>query len=172
MKKNYFLLEIFIIVSSSCFSITPKNYVEKNYGERAILFNEDTDDWLDQDTIDDSSPIYFYNSTDESVIFEFREIKTKFGNVTKDEVRSIKGRKTKIKIEPGQYIDTVLRLGDLEHIVFVFDEADKYEVYAYADRREKVDIAEGSSLYIDGSGGSSFSEYTNYSVIFEIALKE
>ena len=95
MKKSFiFVLNLFFL-SMFLFSETPEIYVEEKYGDNAVFFCEDPEDWIDDKKIGLQSPIFFYNSTDHEITFEFHEIKTIFGNVTSDKIFKIKGRTKK-----------------------------------------------------------------------------
>ena len=132
MKKIFLILLIFFC-TFPCFSKSPKKYVEKKYGSKAVLFDEDIEDQINDDRIGTRSDIYFFNSTNHDISFEFHEIKTSFGNVTSDKIFPIKGRKEKITINANQYFYSRATVGDIEYYLFVFE--DKiYKIFAYSDK--------------------------------------
>ena len=132
MKKLIFLFLI-IFCTFPCFAKAPKKYVEETYGSKAVFFDEDIDEELDDDKIGYRSQIYFLNSTDTEISFEFREIKTSIGSVTSDKIFPIKGREKKITIPAKQYFDLRATVGDIEHFLFVFEDK-VYKVFAYSDK--------------------------------------
>lgn len=134
--KKLFLIFIFFFCAYSCFAIPPKKYVKETYGTKAVFFDEDIDSELNDDKIGSRSQIYFLNSTDTEISFEFREIKTSIGSVTSDKIFPIKGREKKIIIPAKQYFDLRATVGDIEHFLFVFEDK-VYKIYAYSD---KIDI--------------------------------
>lgn len=172
MKKILLGLIIFTI-NLDLFAEKPKKYVEDKYGGMAFFFDEDLDDKFTSVNTGRKSQIYFYNSTDEDVCFEFHEIQTKFGQVTTDKAYPIKGRTGKVKVKAHEYFDAVITLGDIEHMVFIFNEEDKdkYEMFVYADKIDTFTENKLSGLMIDGSGGVSSSTKQYYTIIFEIAEK-
>ena len=132
MKKLIILLLI-IFCSFPCFAKTPKKYVEEKYGSKAVFFDEDIEDELHDDKISSRSQIYFYNSTNHDISFEFHEIKTKLGNVTSDKIFPIKGREMEITIKANEYFYSRATNGDIEHFLFVFKDKD-YKIFAYTDK--------------------------------------
>ena len=132
MKKLIILLLI-IFCSFPCFAKTPKKYVEEKYGSKAVFFDEDMSDQLDDDKIGSLSPIYFLNSTNKDITFEFHEIKTKLGNVTSDKIFPIKGREMEITIKANEYFYSRATNGDIEHFLFVFKDK-VYKIFAYTDK--------------------------------------
>lgn len=167
--KKLVITAILVLCITKCFAKTPKNYVEEKYGNKAIYFSEDIDDWLDNNKANSESPLYFFNSTDEDITFEFHELQTKFGNVTSDKIYPIKGRAAKITIKPNQYFDTLITMDDIEHLLFVFAEENKYEIYTYVDRLEMLEEQKISGMMIGASGGISSKTVRSYSIVFEIA---
>ena len=172
MKKLIIIMGILAIASIKIFATTPKKYVEEKYGNKAILFTEDVDDWLDQESVNERSPIVFYNSTSKDIEFELHELKTKFNNVNKDVIKKIKGREI-VKIKAGEYFIPSITFEDIEHIVFLFKQENKYEILAYSDNSLSEQYSKG---YISGNRqmgfvvGSSESR-TVYSIVFEIIEK-
>ncbi len=132
MKKLIILLLI-IFCSFPCFAKTPKKYVEEKYGSKAVFFDEDIEDELHDDKISSRSQIYFYNSTNHDISFEFHEIKTKLGNVTSDKIFPIKGREMEITIKANEYFYSRATNGDIEHFLFVFKDK-VYKIFAYTDK--------------------------------------
>lgn len=173
MKKLTFFL-LLCIISISIHATTPKQYVEQKYGDRAVLFTEDVDDWLDQETVGDKSQIVFYNSTSEDIEFELHELQTSFNQVKKDIVRKIKGRET-VKIKAGEHFVPAMTFEDIEHIAFVFKESNSYDILAYADNIFAEQYSSNSVYGFTNNGvgfisGNSESRIT-YSVVFEIVKK-
>jgi len=162
----------------SLFAINPKQYVEKNYKDRAVLFTEDTEDWLDQKSVNSRSPIVFYNSTSEDIEFEFHELKTKFNQVKKDVVRKIKGRDV-VKIKAGEVLIPSMTFEDIEHIVFLFKEENKYDVLGYSDDSKTETYTYGqvngfsasNTVGLNGVMAGSSETRTVYSIVFEIVKK-
>ena len=132
MKKLIILLLI-IFCSFPCFAKTPKKYVEEKYRSKAVFFDEDIEDELHDDKISSRSQIYFYNSTNHDISFEFHEIKTKLGNVTSDKIFPIKGREMEITIKANEYFYSRATNGDIEHFLFVFKDK-VYKIFAYTDK--------------------------------------
>ena len=132
MKKLIILLLI-IFCSFPCFAKTPKKYVEEKYLSKAVFFDEDIEDELHDDKISSRSQIYFYNSTNHDISFEFHEIKTKLGNVTSDKIFPIKGREMEITIKANEYFYSRATNGDIEHFLFVFKDK-VYKIFAYTDK--------------------------------------
>ncbi|MBO7431241.1 MAG: hypothetical protein J6U56_09585 [Spirochaetia bacterium] len=142
MKKIILLLLILCV--TPCFATLPQKYVKDTYGEKAVFFDEDIEEELHDDKISSRSQIYFYNSTNHDISFEFHEIKTKLGNVTSDKIFPIKGREMEITIKANEYFDSRATNGDIEHFLFVFK--DKiYKIYAYTD---KLDIQKSDKFSI------------------------
>jgi len=168
MKKIILFISFILFIEISIFSETPEKYVRNKYGRNAVFYNEDTSDWLDDNKIGSQSSIFFFNSTNHDVTFEFHEIKTKMGNVTSDKIFPIKGRTKKITIKPNQYFDTITTLGDIEHFAFIF-ENEKSTIYTYADKINVVKETNTEGLVIDGFGTVSSSTEYYYSVVFEFA---
>jgi hypothetical protein len=150
--KKLFLLLLIIFCVTTVHAKSPKKYVEKKYGSMAVFFDEDIDDQLDNDKIGPRSPIFFFNSTNHDISFEFHEIKTSFGNVTSDKIFPLRGRNSKITIGANQYLDTSTTLEDIEHIAFVFSEK-VYKIYVYPENRNQFFIQETNT----------------YSLVFEFA---
>ena len=169
--KKIFISVFFYICFFNIFAATPKKYLEQKYGNKAIYFSEDIDDWLDNNKANSKSPLYFFNSTDHEITFEFHELQTKFGNVTSDKIYPIKGRTSKITIKSNQYIDTLITMDDIEHLAFIFNEGNKYEIFAYIDRLEMLEEQKISGEFVYGSGGVSSKTVRSYSIIFEITDK-
>ncbi|MDY4211052.1 MAG: hypothetical protein SOX64_06500 [Treponema sp.] len=166
MKKSFiFVLNLFFL-SMFVFSETPENYIEEKYGNKAVFFCEDPEDWIDDKKIGSQSPIFFYNSTDHEITFEFHEIKTRFGNVTSDKIFKIKGRAKKITLKPNQYFDTAITLDDIEHFLFLFEDA-PCNIYAYADRISVLTERNTDGLFISGFGAITSSTEYYYSLVFE-----
>ena len=167
MKKAIILLLI-IFCSIPCFAKTPKKYVEEKYGSKAAFFDEDISDDLDDDKIGPISPIYFYNSTNRDITFEFHEIKTKFGNVASDKIFPIRGRSKKITIKANQYFDTATTVNDIEHFVFIFEE-EKPVIYTYSENMNTRQATETNGLAVVGTGGITSSTEVYYALVFEFA---
>lgn len=175
MKKKSFVLFLFVFICVKSFATVPKEYVNEKYGSKAILFTEDIEDWLDQESVNERSPIVFYNSTSEDVEFALHELKTKFNNVTKDVVRKIKGRET-VKIKAGEYFIPSITFEDVEHIVFLFKQENKYDVLAYSESSLSETYSKGSmsGFFNNGIGffGGENETRTVYSIVFEIVDKD
>ena len=147
--KKLFVLLLIIFCSFPCFAKTPKKYVEEKYGSKAVFFDEDIEDELHDDKISSRSQIYFYNSTNHDISFEFHEIKTKLGNVTSDKIFPIKGREMEITIKANEYFYSRATNGDIEHFLFVFKDK-VYKIFAYTDKLD-------------------FQQSDKFSIIFEFA---
>ncbi len=174
MKKAIILLTS-ILAGAEILALTPKQYVEKNYKENGILFTEDVDDWLDQASVGERSPIIFFNSTTEDIEFELHELKTSFNQVKKDVIRKIKGREI-VKIKAGEYLIPAITFEDVEHIVFVFKTPNMYDVLGYSDNSMTEQYAHGSFYGFANKGvgfiGGDSETRTVYSIVFEIIKKE
>lgn len=166
--KKLILLLLIIFCTFPCFATKPEKYVEETYGEKAVFFDEDISDQLDDNKIGSLSPIYFFNSTDQDITFEFHEIKTKFGNVSSDKIFPIRGRTKKITIKAKQYFDTAIILDDIEHFLFIFDDK-KYMIYTYSENLNTRQITETNGITFAGTGGLSSSTEIYYALIFEFA---
>ncbi len=167
--KKLFVLLLIIFCSSPCFAKTPKKYVEETYGSKAAYFEEDMSDQLDDDKIGSLSPIYFLNSTNKDITFEFHEIKTKFGNVTSDKIFPIRGRTKKITVKANQYFDTAITVDDIEHFLFVFEDNEKYTMYTYSENMNSRIITNAEGIIANGFGGVSSSTDIYYALVFEFA---
>ena len=168
MKRIIFCISFLVLIKLSAFSESPEKYVKNKYGKSAVFYNEDTSDWLDDNKIGSQSSIFFFNSTDHDVTFEFHEIKTKMGSVTSDKIYPIKGRTKKITVKPNQYFDTITTLGDIEHFAFIF-EGEKSVIYTYADKINVVKETNTGGFIMNGFGTVSSSTEYYYSVVFEFS---
>lgn len=168
LMKKLILLLLIILCSSPCFAKSPQKYVEEKYGSRAVVFDEDISDNLDDDKIGPISPIYFYNSTNHDITFEFHEIKTAFGNVKSDKIFPIRGRTKKITVKANQYFDTAATVDDIEHFVFIFEE-EKPVIYTYSENMNTRQSTETNGLAVGGTGGITSSTEVYYSLVFEFA---
>ena len=166
MKKIIIFSFIFLLLFQFINAETPQNYVKSKYGNKAVYYSEDTDDWIQDNKIGSQSPIYFYNSTNNDITFEFREIKTKFGSVSSDKVFPIKGRTKKITLKPNQYFDIIITLGDIEHFIFLFED-EPCTIYTYADKINIVKETSTGGFLINGFGSVSSSTDYYYSLVFE-----
>lgn len=168
--KNTVILMLLCALLSSCAST--KRHSEKNYAGRYALFSEDVEKFLgDSDAAGDLSQIIIHNDTPDPVTFEFRELRTKFWTVTSDKVKPIRGRANKITLNPDEYINTNVTLSGIEHMLFVFDERDKYVVSAYTlvDYSGMATSVMGFSY--NGSGGTWSTTTGNFPLIYDIRLK-
>ena len=173
MKKLLIIIYCFCFVTLYVFSAptgkTPKNYVKEMYGDRGYFFDENLDGYCSSEKIEEEySPIYFYNSSNNKISFEFHEIKTKFGLVVSDKIFPIKGRTKKITLDPNSYLLTMITMRDLEHFLFVLDN-DNYEVFPYVSEATEGTVNSSSfyGYYGFESGGSSSKPYN--AIIFEFA---
>ena len=148
MKKIFFIALI-LFCSVSLFATPIKKYVKETYGDKAVLFDEDIEDELNDDKVSSRSQIYFYNSTDHDISFEFHEIKTKMGHVTSDKIFPIKGREMDITVKANEYFFSRATNGDIEHYLFVFKDKN-YKIFAYTDKLD-------------------FQKSDKFSIIFEFA---
>ena len=148
MKKTLLIL-LFFFYAYSCFAIPPKKYVKDTYGAKAVFFDEDIEDELNDDKIGSRSHIYFLNSTNHEITFEFHEIRTKLGSVVSDKIFPIKGREKEITINANEYFDSRATNGDIEHFLFVFKDK-VYKIFAYSDKLD-------------------FQKSDRFSIIFEFA---
>jgi len=147
--KRLVLILLIIFCSSPCFAIPPKKYVKDTYGDKAVFFDEDLEDELNDDKISSRSQIYFYNATNHDITFEFHEIRTKMGSVTSDKIFPIKGRELEITIKANEYFDSRATNSDIEHLLFVFKDK-VYKIFAYTDKLD-------------------FQKSDKFSIIFEFA---
>lgn len=132
MKKFFLFFVILLLFSIYSFAVPPKKYVKDTYGTKAVFFDEDIEDELNDDKISSRSHIYFFNSTSHEITFEFHELKTKLGHVVSDKIFPIRGREKEITINANEYFDSRATNGDIEHFLFVFK--DKiYKIFAYSD---------------------------------------
>ena len=167
MKKLILLLLILCV--TPCFAVKPKKYVEETYGSKAAYFDEDMSDQLNDDKIGSLSPIYFFNSTNQDITFEFHEIKTKFGNVASDKIFPIRGRTKKITVKANQYFDTAKTIDDIEHFLFVFGDNEKYTIYTYSENMNSRIFTSTDGIIVNGFGGISSSTEVYYALVFEFA---
>ncbi|MBO6220273.1 MAG: hypothetical protein J6N81_11995 [Treponema sp.] len=183
MKKKFTILAVFSAISTlsllfitSCASNSsensPQSYVRRTYGDRAVLFPEDADEWT-SDPINENSAIRFYNSTDKEVTFEFREIKTRMNRVSSDEIRPIRGRQQKITLQPKEYFDPGLYLYAIEYPLFVFEEGSNLTVIGYGDTAKEHSVSwGGSSMNMNSGIGVGMSgSYQVLGALFEITEK-
>lgn len=167
--KKLFLLFLFFFCSFTLFAVKPQKYVEETYGSNAVFFDENISDQLDDNKIGSLSPIYFFNSTNQDITFEFHEIKTKFGKVSSDKIFPIRGRTKKITVKANQYFDTTATVDEIEHFLFVFGDNEKHTIYTYSENMNSRIFTSTEGIIVNGFGGVSSSTDIYYALIFEFA---